>query len=274
MNPHPPVRDVPPPPALRAAVLAAALAHRPAGYPDPEALPASVAPFAAEVDKLEALLREVTEAQWRQPVPAAGTTVRGLVDHLSANDAALAEALGVLVPDSGRDGPPHAVWRARVQGLLRHALTDPLERRVELIDGLPLPAGAAYLARAFETWIHADDIRGALGRAPRPPIAEHLAPLADLHVRSLPAALAVSGRARSGRSAEVCLTGPGGATWRIPMAPGEPAGPPDVTLTADVLDYCYAAGSRRSPATVPSTVTGDPALAADLLAALSAFSDD
>src|SRR6266540_7499658 len=184
-------RNVPPPPGLRAAVLVAALARRRAGYPDPEALPPAVAPYAAEVDKLEALLREV------------------------------------------------------------------------------------YLARAFETWIHADDIRGALGRPPRPPQPWHLAPLADLHVRSLPAALAVSGRAHPGRTATVRLTGPGGATWHIPLAPlapGPPAAEPDVTVTADVLDYCYAAANRRDTDTVPRTVEGDQALADDLFAVLATFS--
>src|SRR5262249_18557503 len=146
--------------------------------------------------------------------------------------------------------------------------------------GPPPSAGNASLARAFETWIHADDIRGALGRQPRPPAPEHLAPLADLHVRLLPTALAISGRARPGRSASVRLTGPGGSTWHIPMTPdepmgpGKPTGPPDVTLTADILAYSHAAGSRRDPATVPQSVTGDPALAEDLLAALNAFSDD
>src|SRR5262249_7741764 len=225
VNPQTP--DVAPPPELRSRVLAAALARRPAGYPAPEALPPAVTPYAAEVDKLEALLREVTEAQWRQPVAVAGTTVHGLVEHLTANDAALADALGLKVPDSGevpdsgRNGPPHPVWRARAQALLRHALTGSLETGVVLF-GLPLSAGNAYLARAFETWIHADDIRGALGRQPRPPAPEHLAPLADLHVRLLPTALAVSGRARPGRSASVRLTGPGGSTWRIPMWPRAP----------------------------------------------------
>lgn len=273
---EPLTRNVPPPPGLRAAVLVAALARRRAGYPDPEALPPAVAPYAAEVDKLEALLREVTEAQWLEPVPAAGTTVRGLVEHLGANDAALAAALGMRVPDSGRDGPAHLVWRARAQALLRHALAGPMGQRVQ-VAGLPMAARNAYLARAFETWIHADDIRGALGRPPRPPQPWHLAPLADLHVRSLPAALAVSGRAHPGRTATVRLTGPGGATWHIPLAPlapGPPAAEPDVTVTADVLDYCYAAANRRDTDTVPRTVEGDQALADDLFAVLATFSHD
>src|SRR5262249_49340897 len=152
-------------------------------------------------------------------------------------------------------------------------LTGPLDTGVVLF-GLPLSAGNAYLARAFETWIHADDIRGALGRQPRPPAPEHLTPLADLHVRLLPTALAISGPARPGRSANIRPPGPGGPSWHTRMAPGDPPGPPDVTITADILAYCQAAGSRRDPATVPQSVTGDPALAEDLLAVLTTFSDD
>ena len=98
--------------------------------------------------------------------------------------------------------------------------------------------------------------------------------MADLHVRSLPAALALTGRAHPGRTAAVRLTGPGGDSWRIPLAPGSPVGEPDVTVTADVLDYCHAAANRRDPGTLPRTVHGDRALAEDLLAVLGTFAHD
>jgi len=279
---------------LRAAVLAAALARRPAGYPDPEALPPTAVPYAAEVTRMDALLREVTPAHWRTRVPATGTSVRELVEHLSGNDAALAAALGMpalgvpvpvpvtvpvpvrgggRVPDGTREEPPHALWRARAQALLRHALTGSMQQPVDF-DGLPLEAGNVYLVRAFETWNHADDIRGALGRPPQPPQPQHLAPLANLHVNLLPTALALSNRAHPGRTLEIRLTGPGGGSWRIPGTPGSPVGEPDMTLTANILDYCYSAANRRDPATVPQTVEGDHALAEDLLAVLTAFSHD
>jgi len=259
-----------PPHRLRAAVLAAALDHRPAGFPDVEALPAAVVPYAAEVGKLDALLREVTREQWRTAVLGDVTTHR-LVEHLRGNDAKLATALGLDI-GPGLPKRPHQVWRDLAFGLLRHALTAPLTDRVQL-DGLPLSLRNAYLSRAFETWIHADDIRTGIGRPVDPPCPTHLRALADLHIRSLPAALRLSGRTHPDRTAHIRLTGAVTDDWRIPLsrpAPTEPA----VTLTADALEFCYLAANRRAPGSVPVAVTGDRALADDLLAVMTYFSHE
>jgi len=49
---------------------------------------------------------------------------------------------------------------------------------------------------------------------------------------------------------------------------------PDVSITADALEFCYLAANRRTPDAVPLTVTGDGEVAADLLAAMTFFSHD
>jgi hypothetical protein len=46
---------------------------------------------------------------------------------------------------------------------------------------------------------------------------------------------------------------------------------PDVTLTADIVDWCLVAGERLTPAELPHTVDGDAGLADDLIAAAPAF---
>jgi hypothetical protein len=47
-----------------------------------------------------------------------------------------------------------------------------------------------------------------------------------------------------------------------------------VSITADALEFCYLAANRRTPEAVPLTVTGDREIAADLVAAMTFFSDE
>jgi uncharacterized protein (TIGR03083 family) len=258
MNEHPPLR-------LRSAVLASALDRRPAGFPDPEALPEWAVPYSDEVGKLDRLLRDATTKQRRTKV-LGDLTADGLVEHLSGNDAKLATALELDVPRSR-----HA-WRDLAFSLLRHAVSTPLTGRVEF-EGLSMPVRNAYLARAFETWIHADDIRLAIGRPTDPPRPVHLRALADLHIRSLPTALRLSGRPRPDRSARIRLTGVVTEEWVIPLSRNA-ASEPAVTITADALEFCYLAANRRTPGTVPIAVVGDRAVADDLLAVMTFFSHE
>jgi uncharacterized protein (TIGR03083 family) len=136
-----------------------------------------------------------------------------------------------------------------------------------------MSVGNAYLNRAFETWIHADDIRLAVGRPTDPPPPTHLRDLADLHIRSLPTALRLSGRDHPGHGARIRLTGAVTEEWFIPLSRAESADA-SVTITADALEFCYLAANRRTPEAVPLTVTGDPGIAADLMAAMTFFSDE
>jgi uncharacterized protein (TIGR03083 family) len=253
--------------------LAAALDRRPAGFPDIEALPAAAAPYAAEVGKLDTLLREVTAKQWHTKVLGEQTT-QWLVEHLNGHDAKLAAALQLDLPAASTSKWPHHVWRDLAFGLLRHALHAPLTDRVE-VDGLSMPVRNAYLGRAFETWIHADDIRLAIGRPTDPPYPTHLRALADLHIRSLPAALRLSGRTPPDRTARVRLTGAFTQEWHLPLSRSASAdSEPAVTITADALEFCYLAANRRAPDTVPLAVTGDQAIAGNLLAVMTYFSDE
>ena len=269
------MNEMPPPLQLRSTVLAAALDRLPAGFPDPEALPAAAGPYSAEVGKLDTLLREVTAKQWHTTVLGELTTQQ-LIEHLSGNDAKVAAALRVDVPVTadGRSRPKlaHHLWRDLAFGLLRHAVYAPLTGRIE-VDGLSMPVQNAYLSRAFETWIHADDIRSAIGRPTDPPNPAHLRALADLHIRSLPTALRLSGRTVPDRTAQVRLTGAFTHEWRIPLSRNGSA-EPAVTITADALEFCYLAANRRAPGTVRVTVTGDHTIADDLLAVMTYFSDE
>jgi hypothetical protein len=97
--------------------------------------------------------------------------------------------------------------------------------------------------------------------------------MAELSMRTLPFALLVEDRAHPGKVARIVLTGAGGGEWSCSMGGARPApdAVPDVTLTADVVDWCLVAGERLVPAELPCTVDGDALLADDLIAAAPAF---
>ena len=101
------------------------------------------------------------------------------------------------------------------------------------------------------TSIHADDLRVALGREPRPP-----APPTCRRRRprppALPPAIRALGVDPSGRAVALRLEGPGGGTSTVPPG-GE--GPVAATVTAQAVEFFYLMGNRRDPGTVATATT-------------------
>jgi uncharacterized protein (TIGR03083 family) len=271
--------------ALRKAVLAAARARRP---PAPSAAPqAAVAPYAVAVVALDLLLRDLTPAQWRARV-LRDWTVRDLLEHLTASDGQLADQLAMvgagaaggiegLAPGDARgagrqgDAAGRAInaWRGQADAILRDATAggrDALDRRVRLA-GPTEPHGPvrhALVQRMFETWIHADDIRIALGEPAQPPPEDHAAAIAALGIQFLPAALRQAGVVHPDRTARLILTGPPG-DWTIPLGPGRQDRPPDVTVTIGTIEFGYLMAGRRTATTLAATISGDERLASELI---------
>ncbi|MFJ4503049.1 zf-HC2 domain-containing protein [Streptomyces sp. NPDC088864] len=210
-------------PLLRARVLESCLNRRPAQIP----VPGWAAPYDAETARLDALLRDIADAEWHAPVrlrwfederPASRrTTVAGVIGHLMTVDGLIGAALGLGDPMTGapltptarteaywastRVPPTRAVrgpWREQSHTLIRtvsFAGRGVAELSVSYGD-FALPMQDALLDRAFECWVHAWDIAQAVDYPYEPPSAGHLHRMIDLAVRMLPAALAV--RRRSG----------------------------------------------------------------------------
>ncbi|NJQ08521.1 zf-HC2 domain-containing protein [Streptomyces lonarensis] len=94
--------------SLRTRVLETCLARRPARLP----VPRWAAPFEAETARLDYLLNDLVEEEWRRPVRlrwyagdspvGCATTVAGVLDHLTAVDGLLCPELGLPDP-LGRD---------------------------------------------------------------------------------------------------------------------------------------------------------------------------
>jgi uncharacterized protein (TIGR03083 family) len=272
-----------PPARLRTRVLDAARARR-----SPTAV--SVVTYETQLARMGELLEALDADDWQVPT-ADGRTAHDLVVHLAAIESLLTARLGLdddplagepdldvrtaALLERHRDAGPARdleVWRRYTGEVLRYARlrdTD-LHRRVEWV-GVAMPLERVLVNRAFETWIHADDIRAAVQLDMRPPPSAQMALVAELAVRSLPAAARATGIDLGARTVRLVLTGDGGGEWLLRAGPDVAESSPAVVLTADVLDFCLLAAGRLAPTQVAHTVEGDAGLASELLLAAPAF---
>jgi uncharacterized protein (TIGR03083 family) len=272
-----------PPPTLRRSVLDAARARRHTAGDD-----APMRLYRTETDRFAALA--VTLRPDDLAVTTAnGLSVRDLLIHLAAMESMVSAGLGTTVTSissatdvEGRTAAfidalalcpiddVEAIWRDGIDGVMQWAATDTPRGLLPWL-GVEVQRDTVLISRAFETWIHADDIRRALGRPLEPPAPSHLHAMADFSLRNLPIWLEVTGRGRPGRSARVVLTGAGGGSWLVPMGEGTSASENvDVELEVDVVAWCHRVGERVTTDAVVARVVGDDALARDLLDAASA----
>ncbi|WP_316762147.1 maleylpyruvate isomerase family mycothiol-dependent enzyme [Streptomyces herbicida] len=250
-------------------VIAAALARR---RPAATRVAGHAAPYAAAVCGLAALLPEA-DGRWDTPV-VHGWDVQATVAHLLAADEHLVVLLGpdAPVPPSPAEGvgwedawerrtaeviahergrAPQdtvAAWSAQAHALLgTPEARDPARAaRAVTLMGVRLPVADHFLVRAFEAWIHTDDIGRALGLAVPPPPEEHLDRLVRLAVRVLALALGPS-------APPVLFSVTGGDEWVL----GSEDEPVRAELALDPVDFCLLVGGRYAPDAVPRGDTGD-----------------
>jgi uncharacterized protein (TIGR03083 family) len=298
------LESAPPAPALRARVLTEAFRRRPPSAAAPGRSAAldegTIAGLYREVvDDVTALLDGLAAGHWETPTLAEGWDVLGVVGHLCGVEELMLARLDdipdwtpeafVAASDAGAerarvDGPgaTRARWRDLSSAVLAHPALAPDASGygpASLWDGDDAPRRQSVVVRAFEIWNHGEDVRRAVGRPVTAPTPAHQHLMAELGVRALPLMLAARGRTHPGRSARVVLTGPGGGDWLIPLAPGETPSVPAVTLTMDVVEFCFRVADRRRPEELSTRVAvvddTDPdeadRLIADLLESASAL---
>ncbi|MFF3454543.1 maleylpyruvate isomerase N-terminal domain-containing protein [Streptomyces sp. NPDC002730] len=216
-------RDLDLDPLLRFRVLENCLVRRPARIP----VPAWATPYDAETARLDALLRDIGDAEWHAPVRLKWfegerqvirrTTVAGVIGHLMSVDGLVAGALGLDDP-LGSDAPrvpterTEAFWRTAdlpPTRTVREPWRDQSHTLIRTVSfagrgaaelsvsygNFALPLRDSLLDRAFECWMHAGDIADAVDYPYEPPSGSHLHGMIDLAARMLPAALADRRRA-------------------------------------------------------------------------------
>lgn len=308
-------------PALRTRVLGSCLDRRPPRIP----VPGWAAPYDAETARLDALLQDIGDAEWHAPVrlrwfdgegPASRrTTVAGVIAHLLSVDGLVAVALGLDDPlgDTAAGPSPRtrteAYWRTvrfppgrSVRTPWREQTHD-LVRTVSFAGGgtgsaglavcygdFELPLHDAMVDRAFECWVHAEDIAEAVDYPYGPPAPRHLHRMIDLAARVLPAALArrrgagpaPSGRGRHlvaagrpGRSLRLEIEGSGGGEWLIPLDSPAAVGSAEhevAHVALDGVEFCRLAAGHVPPADAAVGQVGDKDAIRDVLFAAASLS--
>jgi uncharacterized protein (TIGR03084 family) len=233
--------------------------------------------LAAEQDRLEGILRELTGKEWLSDSGAVGWTVADVVLHLAqSEEGVIASAAGGDVrtgPGTGAGGGTVDDWAAERVRAERAAPDDVFARwqraRRTAVAALrdadpqrPLqwvasPVKPATLAttRLAENWAHGLDITGPLGiDFPDTGRLRHIAWLAH---RTLPYALARSGEPASKVEVRCELTAPDGSdTWRL--------GPADAgsLISGPAGVFCRVAAQRLDPARSGLRASGPQAAAA------------
>ena len=253
--------SLPLPGELRERVLAAARDARPAGVAVPAA-PAMTAADAVRVaaDALDQVLRGLSPDAWHLPV-LRDLDVQGLMGHLIGverdvrsalrGDAVVADAdhIASTQPDAlrqqGREpGQTRAEWRLAVDTTLALAAEVEGSGRVVALHGMRLPVDDLLVVRAFELWVHENDIRRVTGLPPSAPDPSVLALMTRLAVQLLPHG-AVRADALAGPvDLHLVLTGPGGGTWDLLLndrVVGEPA---EVLLVTEAVAFCWLVADR------------------------------
>jgi uncharacterized protein (TIGR03083 family) len=274
---------------LRDRVLAAALRARGAGRAEPAAPEISPAEaFRRAADAFHGMLRLLRDDQWREPA-LRGLDVQGLVGHLTgveedvqrclAGDPAVAAAGHVESTQAAADRqagrPPdqtRAEWRRAADRTIACVRGRGDPRAEVAVHGMRLPLDLLLVIRAFELWVHENDIRAVAGLPPSAPDASTLTLMTSAAVRLLPTAAARTGLDEP-TNVHLVLTGPGGGTWDISLGRPSPA-PAAVAIVTDALGFCRLAANRATPASLDTHVTGDPDRAVAVLAAATALALD
>jgi uncharacterized protein (TIGR03083 family) len=236
------------------------------------------------------VLERVPDDAWDDPVAAYPWTVRELVAHLIGVERYTASFLGFEPLDVDAEleldhtamteatiercrslpvAEVVAEWRRLADRTVAHALAldqAGLDAPMHL-HGLPFSTAAGMVARAFELWTHADDVRKAIGEPVDEPAPPVLHCMASASVGSLSMAVLGLDEPPEPATAHVVLTGRGGGTWDLVLPGASAGGEPDVTLIADVVDYCRVVSKRLDVDEIEMVTEGDAALARTLLKA-------
>lgn len=198
----------------------------------------------------------------------AGESVVAEADHVaSTQQAALAQA--------GR--PPaetYREWRDAIDQTLMLTADADLSANAPL-HGTALTLGQLLIARAFELWAHENDIRSAVGLPASRPEWSTLTLMTTLAVELLPFAYAQADPEAVPASVHLVLTGGGGGTWDVDLAPPGTARPQSTTLiAADAVAFCRLAANRLAPTELDAYIDGDRELAERVLTATTALALD
>ncbi|WP_037899571.1 zf-HC2 domain-containing protein [Streptomyces sp. NRRL S-350] len=219
---------------------------------------------------------------------------------IAARTARMVAEQGALAPQSVR-----ARWRRQTHDLVRSAALAPQGGTPVDYGFTVLPLRDAFVDRAFECYVHGEDVARAVAYPYDPPAPQHLRPMVELVVRLLPRALAALRAARPqhagapvgagapgapgaregavppARRLRLVVDGPAGGEWLVPLGGGgasagpeaaAPGGEPVASMVLDGLELCQLAAAHRDPDRLPVGEHGDRVAIREVLHALPLLS--
>ncbi len=269
--------------------------------PEATRLQTYVDAWAVAVDDVLVLLRSLDADEWHRPTDCPGWDVRAVAAHLAHLEAATAgwpqppvevpEAAHLTSPMSRytEEGPvARASWSnedvldelaaasaERLAALRADPPTDPAGAPPHTPAGIAWPWERLLSNRAFDVWIHEQDVRRAVDRPggfDGPPAAHAVEVLAS----SLPFIVGKRVAPPTGSTVVLRVRGPqaleravrmgdDGRATTLDRAPDDPT----LTLTLDTEAFVVLAAGRRRPDEVAVDIAGDGALGERLLASLA-----
>ena len=252
-----------------------------------------LAAFIKTASELMAMLDTLTTEEWSRPTQVEGASVRDLTVHLVGVERYVLGQLGrgPRWPAPGREdhypmsrvaaadvaafeGPDvaRAWWLAVLDVVAACGDAGPdAPAAYHHLDGT---ARGLMVIRTFELWTHDEDIRRAIGRELNLLDDARLGLMSGELMEVLALGMALSGTTRPGRTARFEITGSGAGAYDIALAPGDPIGAPDITISVPAVDLCRLAANRQSAAALPVVVEGDRSLLEPVLVGAGAFAAD
>lgn len=215
---------------------------------------AVAADLAAEHEALDAVLGELTDAQWATPTPSPGWTVADQVGHLTyfdgaavtalTDEAAFAASIGPLLEDMDgvtlhRSLAPRDLlraWRENRFRLVEVAQQVDPDGRVPWY-GPSMSVRSFLTARLMETWAHGQDVVDAVGAVREP--TDRLRHICQIGVITRKWTYANRREELPAAEVRLELVSPSGAVWRW--------GPDDApeSVRGPALDFCLVVTQRR-----------------------------
>jgi uncharacterized protein (TIGR03083 family) len=237
-----------------------------------------------------ALGEPLTEARWLRPTECPEWTVKDIYAHLVGGEVWMsqghpppAQGLARIADEPVRErrdhpGPQVLAELRDVLALRRRQLADtPPDPDAPTMTAYlqPVTVGILYRMRAFDGWVHEQDIRRAL-REPGNLDTPAARISRSIFLAGLPRAVAKLAGAPPGASVRFAVTGPIAfdqtisvdGHGRAHLAP-EPVAEPTVRLSTDWETFSRLAAGRIAGDSAAAEITGDAALGARVLANLA-----
>lgn len=145
-------------------------------------------------------------------------------------------------------------WLSNAQFLMSLAEDAPTHRDLDWF-GFEMSVDGILADRAFETWLHCEEIRVGAGKHFRPLSGSAISTLTAVAVEAVSSIVPFE----ASETVEICFTGAGASRYVVPTSLGSIR--PTATVEIDAIEFCKLVGGWVDPQEVKCRVFGNETLA-------------